>query len=832
MTIDELQLLITANTTSLQKELQGVKGKLNDLSKHSKSFGNSLASNIFKGNLAVQALMSAVSSVSKHIGAAVSRVDALNNYEKVMSNLGISGEDAKDSIQRLSDKLVGLPTTLDDAVSSVQRFTSSNNNIKASTDMFLALNNAILVGGASADIQKSALEQLSQSYSKGKPDMMEWRTAMTAMPAQLKQVAQAMGYVSADTLGEALRSGQVSMNDFMKTIYSLNKTGINGFQSFEEQAKNSTGGISTSMISVKTALVRGLAEIMNAIGQSNIAGFFQGIARAINAVVPYIVGFVKACVTAVTYITNLFGKRTTSSIANVNKSIATTNNSLSNFGGSAGSASKGLDKATGSAKKLKKELNGLAAFDEMNVLNDNSSNDNQDTGGGSMSADVGGSSIGDIGEWDLSGWNESLDGVASKADEVAERIKASFEQVGNVIRSIWNAEPVQAFVGAVHTQFTFMKDLVTAVGGNIYENMTTTWSNIKGNVQSSLNNMSLFFTMFFNDISGTIQKWGKPIIDGVKGIFDSVWKTAVDPTLKLISKIWDYTWKDAVDIWNKYGKTLLDNIGAFINNVIGFFKQIWDGIIDPIITPFLKQLTWLWDEHISKMIKNVKEFVVSLINNALEIYNKFIHPIISWLIDYLYPRWVAVWDMIMGILGTVIATMSDIVIMWIQIFKGVIDFITGIFTGNWRKAWEGVKSIFKGIVDGLVGIIKYPINLIIDVINGFIAGLNKIKIPDWVPLVGGKGINIPKIPKLAKGGIVDRPTIAMVGEAGKEAVIPLENNTGGLDKIATLIGEKIDTTKGQPINLVIKLGEDTIYDKFIDNLNERNFTSNGEVFSI
>ena len=134
-------------------------------------------------------------------------------------------------------------------------------------------------------------------------------------------------------------------------------------------------------------------------------------------------------------------------------------------------------------------------------------------------------------------------------------------------------------------------------------------------------------------------------------------------------------------------------------------------------------------------------------------------------------------------------------------FSGIINFISGVFTGNWSKAWNGVKQIFKGVFDSLVGIAKGPINSVIGLINGLISavniaikGLNKIKIdiPDWIPGIGGEsfGCNIPtigKIPALAKGGIIDSPTLAMVGEAGKEAVVPLENNKGGLRELANLL---------------------------------------------
>ena len=86
-----------------------------------------------------------------------------------------------------------------------------------------------------------------------------------------------------------------------------------------------------------------------------------------------------------------------------------------------------------------------------------------------------------------------------------------------------------------------------------------------------------------------------------------------------------------------------------------------------------------------------------------------------------------------------------------NIFQNIIDFIKNIFTGNWSAAWENVKNIFSNIVSGLGNIFKAPINFIIDGINSFIRGLNSLKIPDWVPGVGGLSLNIPQIPKLKVG---------------------------------------------------------------------------------
>lgn len=151
------------------------------------------------------------------------------------------------------------------------------------------------------------MEQLSQAYAKGKPDMMEWRSLMTAMPAQLKQVAMAMGYVSTDALGEDLRNGKVSMNEFMDTIVKLNTEGTGEFQSFEEQAKNSTGGIATSINVAKTQVVKGVADMIQSLDQflkdeglggigeviSNVGKKAKEILSGIAEKLPTIINFLK-----------------------------------------------------------------------------------------------------------------------------------------------------------------------------------------------------------------------------------------------------------------------------------------------------------------------------------------------------------------------------------------------------------------------------------------------------------------------------------------------------------------------------------------------------------
>ena len=161
-----------------------------------------------------------------------------------------------------------------------------------------------------------------------------------------------------------------------------------------------------------------------------------------------------------------------------------------------------------------------------------------------------------------------------------------------------------------------------------------------------------------------------------------------------------------------------------------------------------------------------------------------------------------------------------------------------MFTGNWSRAWQGVKDIFGGIMNGLGSVIKGPLNAVISLINGAISGLNKISvsIPSWVPGFGGKtfGVNIPKIPMLAKGGIIDSPTLAMVGEAGKEAVVPLENNTQGLDLLANKLMERLggantsSTNTDRALQIILKLGDIEFARALIDSINKLTEMNNGE----
>lgn len=1012
MTVEELQIVISAQTKSAKSELNSVKNEVTGLKNHvdkvTGSIGNSFKSirNIVAG-LGIASLIK--STILGNVDAAIKRVDTLSNYSRVMSNLGVGSVQANASVQKLSNKLIGLPTTLDDASGAVQRFTSVNSNISRSTDMFLALNNAILAGGASSEIQKSALEQLSQSYAKGKPDMFEWRSAMTAMPAQMKQVAEAMGFVNASALGEALRNGTVSMDQFMNTLMQLNTQGINGYQSFEEQARNATGGISTSIANMRTAIVRCMSEVMNTIGQSNIAGFFTNIAKAINSCVPYVVAFTKVVMVAVGYLTALFGgksKKLSSSFGGVSnnakkaagntgalaKNMNDASNSSQKLSKGAGGTGSGLKKAAGNASKLKKELKGaLAGFDAINNINSSNGSSDPSSGGSGGSGGVGGSG-GDIGGFSMddSGAEEQK-GLLEEVDKQLEEIKKKVAEFFQPLKQSWDKFGAPMIAAAVYA-FNGVKNLLMEIGKSMY----TVWENGTGakTVELILKIFTNIFKIIGNISQGLADAWntaglGDSIIQHLWNMFNSILKIineilkivrditkaidwtvvlgAVNVVLSIIDGLFSFIadnvglilgilsaiaglslfstlagilgtvitqiqlavgvfsgWASlatalsgafgilpqifasivmavnpvnviigaviatVVDLWQK-SKSFRDDIVSILGNIATIVQKVFLNIVAPIIDTVGKIIMDFVDD-VLKPLWNAWENVFQSIMGLLSDFLKFATPIFSTILDILGPIFKLALTVLRGVFDMVFAAIRGIIERadkticervnnireffrnlgeWMEgtfgfkwknvfetvknavkafrdcvgpiinslevIFLGLTNFISGVFSGNWRRAWFGVRQIFESIVSGLSHIFKAPLNFMIDGINKFLSGIGKIKIPDWVPGVGGKGFSIPRIPRLAKGGIVSASTIANIGEAGTEAVIPLQRNTQGLDMIAEKISERLSLPQndGTGATYVIKLVLDdgrVITKMVIDNIKDYEARTGKPVF--
>lgn len=218
------------------------------------------------------------SAVTGSLNSAISRADQMNNFPKVMKNLGYSSEDAAASIKKISSALDGLPTTSSAMTGMVQQLAPLTSNLDQATNIALAFNNAMLAGGASTMEQENALTQYTQMLSAGKVDMQAWRSIQAAMPGQLNQVAEAMlgAGKNSNDLYEAMKNGSISFDDFNKKVMELNQNGFGKYASFAQQAKDATQGIGTAMENVQNRVAKAVQKVIEAVGVENIAGAING----------------------------------------------------------------------------------------------------------------------------------------------------------------------------------------------------------------------------------------------------------------------------------------------------------------------------------------------------------------------------------------------------------------------------------------------------------------------------------------------------------------------------------------------------------------------------
>ena len=252
-------------------------------SKTGQSIGKGLSGGFAAKVGAVAGIASTVFSkvasvVTGSLNSAISRADQMNNFPKVMKNLGYSSEDAAASIKKISDALDGLPTTSSAMTGMVQQLAPLTSNLDEATDIALAFNNAMLAGGASTMEQENALTQYTQMLSAGKVDMQAWRSIQAAMPGQLNQVAEAMlgAGKNSNDLYEAMKNGSISFDDFNKKVMELNQNGFGKYASFAQQAKDATQGIGTAMENVQNRVAKAVQKVIEAVGVENIAGAING----------------------------------------------------------------------------------------------------------------------------------------------------------------------------------------------------------------------------------------------------------------------------------------------------------------------------------------------------------------------------------------------------------------------------------------------------------------------------------------------------------------------------------------------------------------------------
>lgn len=299
---------------------------------------------------------------------------------------------------------------------------------------------------------------------------------------------------------------------------------------------------------------------------------------------------------------------------------------------------------------------------------------------------------------------------------------------------------------------------------------------------------------------------GSALLPAIEGLMDVLIDNmpVVQECISSIAPILADVMGSVIPVIVELAQVLLPVIVELINQLLPVFAQITESIL-PIFTELLSMLL----PPLIQITQSLMPLLVTVLNAVaplLSLLMELLAPIIQLFVDLLAPivdiisralqplieivsvlisaglqplvnAVKAVGDVFSSVLTGIFEFAGPIIDNIIGVFQGITTFLKGVFSGDFKMAFQGIVDTVSNIFGGIISIVKMPINAIIDLINGFIAGLNKIKIPDWVPGVGGMGINIKPIPKLYTGGLVGAGQLISTNEREPEIIGNYGNKT-------------------------------------------------------
>lgn len=233
--------------------------------------------------------------------------------------------------------------------------------------------------------------------------------------------------------------------------------------------------------------------------------------------------------------------------------------------------------------------------------------------------------------------------------------------------------------------------------------------------------------------------------------------------MALVQQLFTNTLNILKNIWDVVGKPLWDAIMVIVGAVGDYFAQRMPMIQSAVRTAFT-DIKAMWENHLRPALQAVNDFIKNVLAPAF----KFVfETVIAPVVDTAFRTIKQLWNNTLK-----------------PVFTGILDFIQGVFTLNFKQAFQGLVNAVGGIWNGLKTVVKAPINAVISIINSFTSSLSRIKIPDWIPAIGGAGIHIAQIPYLAEGGILEKGQTGFLEGNGAEAVVPLHNNQKWIHAVA------------------------------------------------
>lgn len=264
---------------------------------------------IAAGHIMAKGFTKVMSTITNQIDDAVLRADTLERFPKVMEQMGYSAGEASDTIQKLMKGVEQIPTPLNEVVSGTQRLVSVTHDVEQASDWIMAISDAMLANGASASRASDATEQFLQVVSRGKPMGQDWLTIMEVAPGVMEELAKSLGYASAALGGDmytALQKGELSMEDFMGALVKMDQQGTDSFGALSEVARTATGGIETTLTTMKQSISNAIVSIIQEIGAENITDAINGIKEALVGVVKTVGTVVKFIQTNWTWLQPIF----------------------------------------------------------------------------------------------------------------------------------------------------------------------------------------------------------------------------------------------------------------------------------------------------------------------------------------------------------------------------------------------------------------------------------------------------------------------------------------------------------------------------------------------
>ena len=383
--------------------------------------------------------------------------------------------------------------------------------------------------------------------------------------------------------------------------------------------------------------------------------------------------------------------------------------------------------------------------------------------------------------------------LSKNVDRIKKFIIKMFDVAGEIADEIGDLSAVFADIFSVfggQTTQNIIGSVIQIISDTVMTAMTLTGQMLRDSINLLLVPLQENAELIKQTIENTLQ----PIETVITAIADA-WQIAMD---------------ELIAMYDAHIKPFFDSLASGLSEILTVFLDAYNGYIVPVLDQLAAKISEIMAGPVGDVIHNAIELIGKIVDVLKLLWESVLAPLVKFIIDNVAPQIASALSIVGNVFLELFASVAEVVAGILKALGGVIDFIVGVFTGDWKRAWEGIKNIFKGVFEALVGIAKVPINGVIALINGMIRGiisgvntaigvLNriKIKVPDWVPKIGGStwGFTIPtmtapQIPYLAKGTVVPR-------NAGEFAAILGDNKreTEVVSPLSTIKQAMIDTLR-------------------------------------